>query len=62
MRYIHAIILTNRISENPNDGACEMNAVFAMIGILGLLLGIILVRLSLHNDGAKSYALQCQAF
>lgn len=39
-----------------------MNAVFAMIGILGLLLGIILVRLSLHNDGAESYALQCQAF
>ena len=39
-----------------------MNAVYSVLGILDLLLGIILVRLSLHNDGAKSYALQCQAF
>ena len=39
-----------------------MNATFSILSILGLLLGIILVRLSLHNDGAESYALQCQAF
>ena len=39
-----------------------MNAVFFVIGILGLLAGIILARLSLRRDGAKSYALQCQAF
>lgn len=38
-----------------------MNAVFAMIGILGLLASIILVRLIKHDDSAKSYVLQCQA-
>ena len=39
-----------------------MNAAYSILSILGLLLGIILVRLSLHSDGAESYALQCQAF
>ena len=39
-----------------------MNAVYSILGILDLLAGIILVRLSLHNDGAESSAQQCQAF
>ena len=59
---IHAIILTNRISEKTNDGAFDMNAIYSILNILGLLAGIILARLSLRRDGAESYALQCQAF
>lgn len=40
-----------------------MNAIFAMIGILGLLLSIMLVRLIImYRNSAKSYVLQCQAF
>ena len=39
-----------------------MNAIYSILSILGLLAGIILARLSLRRDGAKSYALQCQAF
>lgn len=39
-----------------------MNASFAMIGILGLLDSIILARLIMRGDSAKSYVLQCQAF
>ena len=39
-----------------------MNAINYILSILGLLAGIILARLSLRRDGAKSYALQCQAF
>ena len=39
-----------------------MFAVLATLGILDLLLGIVLVRLTSCEDGAKSYALQCQAF
>ena len=40
----------------------EMNAVFAMIGILGLLISIMLVRLITYGNSAKSYVLQRQAF
>ncbi len=43
-------------------GFVEMNAVFTMIGILGLFLSIILVRLITPRFSAKSYVLQCQAF
>ena len=39
-----------------------MNAIYSILSILGLLAGIILVRLTSCDDGAKSYALQCQAF
>ena len=38
-----------------------MNAVFAMTGIVGVLVSIILVRLITHEDGDKSYAPRCQA-
>lgn len=58
-----AIILNNRISTDILTlEPVKMNATFAMIGILGLLAGIILVRLIMCNDSAKSYVLQCQAF
>ena len=39
-----------------------MNATFAMNSILALLGSIILARLIMRYDSAKSYALQCQAF
>ena len=59
---IRAIILNNRIlTENFFMEIVEMNAVFAMTGIVGVLVSIILVRLITHEDGAKSYAPRCQA-
>lgn len=39
----------------------KMNANFTTIGILALL-SIILARLIMRSDSAKSYVLQCQAF
>lgn len=39
-----------------------MNATFAMTGILALLGSIILARIIMRDDSAKSYVLQCQAF
>ena len=38
-----------------------MEKIFSMVSVLGLLVGIILVRLSVHEDSAESHGLQCPA-
>ena len=51
-----------RVSRSLEVERIEMNVAYLMAGILGLLLGIMLVRIISHGDSAKSYVLQSQAF